>query len=106
MRFRSLIGLPTDSSDALGPPRTLAFVMDSRETAYGMDDDRDGLVDEGEIQLVEPSGARATLATAVELFSIVKSGRTLEITVRIAGRDQEGALHRSTLTESVTLWNN
>jgi hypothetical protein len=106
LRFRALVGLPTGSSDALGPPRTVAFVMDSGETADGTDEDGDGLVDEGEIHLVESSGSAVALAAAVELFAVTRSGRTLEITVRVAGRDKHGTVHGSTLRESVLLWNN
>jgi len=106
LRFRSVVGLPTESSEALGLSRTLAFVRDSGETANGTDDDGDGLVDEGEIRLVEASGSGAALATAVEVFTITKTGRNLQIMVRIGGRAGRKELHDSALLVPVLLRNN
>lgn len=106
IRFQQVAGLPTQSSTPLTPVRALEFELSHGEVANGRDDDGDGVIDDGQIRLVDTDGTRVTLAASVELFRLIKRGRTLEAHVQVAGRDRNGRIARRTFRLEILLRNN
>jgi hypothetical protein len=106
VRFRIVEGYPSGSSPMLSPPITLVFVRDEREAANGIDDDRDGGVDEGKIVRISADGSRSAIASDLESFTVRKDSQTLTFVVQCLERDVEGRLFRCRFEESVSLRNN
>jgi hypothetical protein len=89
----------------LGPLRVIRFQRDANELANGLDDDRDGLVDEGGLYL-DDAGASVRLTDAVEVFRVSRTGRVLVVTIQCSGRNSEGGMHRSRFDQTIILRNN
>ena len=51
IRFQSSDGVMSMNASALTPPREITFVMEAGEVDNDLDDDGDGMVDEGEISV-------------------------------------------------------
>jgi hypothetical protein len=93
LSFRTVSGLLNiNASDSIGP-YVLEFVLDPGETANGVDDDGDGLVDEGDVWLRTPA-AETTVLHRVELFKISVIGASLRVEVRAASTDSRGRIRR------------
>lgn len=105
IQFQALAGYPYGAAPVLGPVRSLRFRMDSTELPNAVDDDRDGVADEGGIYL-EDSGSSVELCENIEQFRVMKTGRTLVFTIQCAGRNSEGGIHRSRFDQTVILRNN
>jgi hypothetical protein len=105
IRFQGATGQVSMNAAALTPPRTLRFVRDSGELANGLDDDQDGLIDEGAVWLTYDSST-IQLNSNIErcLFSL--TSRTLTITLASAVRRRDGRVQRFTHNEVLFLRNN
>lgn len=104
--FRSADGRLSMNALNLTPPRTLRFVMDSHEIANGRDDDGDGLVDEGRVEMIY-DGMRVPLVSNVEGCSFSLQDRRVTIEMR-SGIRRRGAsqTQRFTAREVLYLRNN
>ena len=93
LSFRVVSGLLNiNATDSIGP-YVLELVRDPAETVNGIDDDGDGLVDEGDLVLRTPD-AETTVLSGVELFTATVSGATLRVRVRAARTDSSGRVRR------------
>lgn len=63
--------------------RTIDFVMDTGETDNDLDDDGDGLIDEGQL-LLNYGTTPVILATHIEEFTFSLAGRVVSITIKTA----------------------
>ncbi|MFQ5505082.1 MAG: hypothetical protein ACE5F1_09840, partial [Planctomycetota bacterium] len=99
IRFRSANGILSMNASALTAPRELAFAMDPGEKDNGVDDDKDGLIDEGRLVLRVNSGT-VTVAGGVEEVSFSLSGRILRVTLRCACADGKGKVYRKLAARS------
>lgn len=106
LRFQEPAALPNGDAPALTAPRMLELVRDERELVNGLDDDADGLVDEGSLWLTERDGSRACLTSGVTGLTFVKSGRTLEVSLQCAALDVKRHAHMQRCTQVVSLRNN
>ncbi len=75
-------------------PRRLTFALDAGETANGADDDGDGLIDEGTVQLVHNLVTVAMLRD-VEDCAFALEGRTLAVRMQCARLDGQGRVYRA-----------
>ena len=105
IQFQEPAGLPTASTVALQAPRMLEFKLDPKEIQNGIDDDGDGLVDEGSVWTTRSGGERACLASDIESFSVVKTGRLLRITIQSCALDSKQRPHRSKSVQTMVLRN-
>lgn len=105
MRFQSASGTMSLNASALGGQQTVWFRISASETANGIDDDDDGMVDEGEVVL-DRTGSSVVLATNVELCTFTLTGRMLQVTLRAAVRTPDGRVSRFRVVESLYLRNN
>ena len=90
----------------LDPNRTLTFARDRTEAANGRDDDGDGLVDEGSIELTNTDGSRSVVVSGVESISYSIAGRVLTLAIQVGARDSARRVHRSRHQLSISLRNN
>ena len=86
-------------------PRSLEFRMDPKEADNDLDDDGDGIVDEGRLHYVY-GGLSIVLLENVEscTFALDKGMLLLDLTV--ARRDRSGRIHRVNIQQKVYLRNN
>ncbi|MEZ5990673.1 MAG: hypothetical protein R3F30_16475 [Planctomycetota bacterium] len=105
IRFQGAVGPVSLLPDATTDPRTIERVLDPAETANGVDDDEDGLIDEGTLR--GTSGATGfALALDVEAVSFTLNGKVLDVEVSLARKDQSRNVFRSTFRHSIWLRNN
>jgi len=105
IEFQAASGLLSMNAALSTSPRRLTFAIEPGESANGLDDDGDGLVDEGEVRLLHDLVTVAVVRNIEEcLFQL--DGRMLR--VRIAGgrSDQKGIVYRTVLEQSFYLRNN
>jgi hypothetical protein len=105
VRFQHVLSLPTPGAPALGPVRTLEFVLAPGEQRNNLDDDRDGVADNGSIVMTEADGTRITLASGVQRFLLRKQGRTLWITLECAAADRRRRVHLDACERDLLLHN-
>lgn len=105
IRFRSATGTVSMNASALTSPRTFRFVMDPRETDNDVDDDGDGMVDEGKV-IMDYDGNRIAMAGNVESCTFTLTNRLLRIELRAAARRRDGSIQRFTARETLFLRNN
>ena len=86
-------------------PRSLTFAMEDGETANGIDDDGDGLIDEGAVRLVHDNSTVAMIS-GVEDCGFCFDGRMLGIRLRVARRDGQGRTFRGYQEQWYYLRNN
>lgn len=103
--FQSADGIVSMNAALLTSPRRFWRELESGETANGVDDDGDGLIDEGNVQL-DYDGATVTMATSVESFSFTLTGRMLTIELHSAARARDGNVHRFAIREQIYVRNN
>ena len=84
--------------------RALQFTMEATETDNDIDDDGDGLVDEGIVTLLH-DGVTVRVLHGVETCSFQLTDRLLAIRMR-CGLQKNGRTHRADLTQRVFLRNN
>lgn len=104
-RFQAADGVLSVNAAALTPAREFEFVIDDNELANGADDDGDGMVDEGKLQLRINTSQLELIATGVEACSFSLNGRVLNVTLRCARRDHEGHVYRAVTTHSICMRN-
>ena len=105
IRFQSAEGVLSMNAAALTPPREITFVMDSDELDNDLDDDGDGMVDEGAIHMLYDT-SRFTLSDSIETCSFAMDGRVLRILMQSARRDPKGHVYRATIAQTFYLRNN
>ncbi len=105
IRFRSARGELSMNAKFLTSDRTIRFVLDSTERANGVDDDDDGFVDEGRIEL-DYDGVRADMVIHAELCTFTLVGRQLTIDLAAVGRSRDSSVMRSRTRQVLELRNN
>lgn len=104
-RFQAADGILSMNAAMLTPAREFEFVIDDNETANGIDDDGDGMVDEGRLQLQINTSQLELIATGVERCSFSLNGRILRVTLQCARRDHEGHVYRAVATHNICMRN-
>lgn len=105
IRFQSAAGVLAMNAAVLTEPRTIRLVRDAKELANGLDDDGDGLVDEGRIELIY-EGERVDLARNVESCTFTLERRLLRIDLHAAKRRADGRVVRAGSSQSLFFRNN
>jgi prepilin-type N-terminal cleavage/methylation domain-containing protein len=105
LKFQAAEGLLRMNAALSTSPRELKFALDPRELPNGVDDDGDGLNDEGTITLVY-DGMSMPLAHEIEQCRFTTAGRFLRISLRAARRDAQGRVHRFTGERTIYVRNN
>ena len=105
IEFTSASGLLSMNARLSTTPRRVDFRMEAGETDNGVDDDGDGLVDEGEIILLQNSVTLAILRD-VEQCEFALDGRVLQMRLRVARRDRERRVYRNFIEQHFYLRNN
>lgn len=85
--------------------RRVSFAIDANEIDNGLDDDGDGLVDEGVITLLQ-NGTTLAILRDVEECRFSLDGRILSMRLRVARDDKNGRVYRSFLEQRFYLRNN
>lgn len=104
-RFQAADGVLSMNAAALTPLRELEFVLDGGEVANGLDDDGDGMVDEGKLQLRVSSSQLELIAQGVEQCNFTLNGRVLSVHLQCARRDHDGRVYRAVATHSICMRN-
>jgi len=105
VQFRSARGELSMNAAGLTAPRTLRIQLDPGEVENGIDDDGDGMIDEGRVML-RYDGVDVAMAQNIERCVFTLSGRLLTIEMRSAARRRDGGLQRFTVRETIYLRNN
>jgi hypothetical protein len=105
IEFRSASGLLSMNAALLTSPRRIVFALEPSETDNDIDDDGDGLVDEGTITLLQNDITLAILKD-VEECSFALDGRILKMRLRVARRSSERRIYRNFLEQRFYLRNN
>ena len=82
----------------------LQFVLEAGEAKDGDDDDGDGMIDEGELQLVR-DGIATKLLGDVETCEFELEGRVLRVTLQYARPGHGDDVRRTTLQQTVLVNN-
>ena len=102
LRFKRVINFGTGGI-VTSPETTLRRTLDPGENSNGVDDDGDGLVDEGTLLLATAGGVSATIATGVTSFSIRLQGKSLTVTVSAGIGGPGGDARTESVVRTVTL---
>jgi len=94
VRFRVSSGDDVDDPTVAQGTRELEFVMDDGERSNGIDDDGDGLIDEGVLWLRQ-GDLPSVLMANVEMFSVAFEGRSLRVTLGCALVGNAGDIERA-----------
>lgn len=105
IQFRAATGDLSVNAVSLTEIRGLRLVLDSGEIDNDIDDDGDGMIDEGRIAL-DYDGISVSMAADVERVSFTLTGRLLTMVLQSAARDGNGRLQRFTSREVLYLRNN
>jgi hypothetical protein len=105
LEFRSASGLLSMNAALTTSERRTVFVRDPTESPNGVDDDGDGLVDEGRVMLLQ-NGVTLNILQNVEDLTFELDGRLLTIRMRVARRATNGRIHRFSTTSQFYLRNN
>ncbi|MBI5851034.1 MAG: type II secretion system protein [Planctomycetes bacterium] len=105
IQFRATDGRLSMNAVNLSAPRVIRFLLDPSEIDNGVDDDRDGLIDEGRI-MMQYDGVEVALVRNVEQCSFELNDRLLTIRIRSAARAREGRIQRFSIEEVIHLRNN
>ncbi|MHC4077664.1 MAG: prepilin-type N-terminal cleavage/methylation domain-containing protein, partial [Planctomycetota bacterium] len=105
IEFRSASGLLSMNAALLTSPRRIVFALEPSETDNDIDDDGDGLVDEGTITLLQNDITLAILKD-VEECSFALDGRILKMRLRVARRSSDRRIYRNFLEQRFYLRNN
>lgn len=93
IQFQSAVGSLSMNASRLTSVRELEFVLDAGESANGIDDDGDGLVDEGKLYLRYES-TRTPIAAGVESCSFELDGQVIRFSMQCGRRDSVGQVYR------------
>lgn len=104
-RFQAADGILSMNAAALTPAREFEFVMDDSEIANGADDDGDGMIDEGKLQLRINTSQLELIATGVEQCNFSLNGRILRVQLTCARRDHQGHVYRAVATHNICMRN-
>ena len=103
--FKGADGQLSMNAAALTPVRRFVFTLDAGESPNGVDDDGDGLIDEGGLQLLIGNLPVQLVITGVERCEFRLRGRVLTMLLAVARRDAKGHLYRATTTQSILMRN-
>ncbi|HEX6811189.1 MAG TPA: type II secretion system protein [Planctomycetota bacterium] len=104
-RFQGADGELSMNAQELTPVRRFIFSLDPTEMPNGLDDDGDGLVDEGGLQLLIGDLPVQLVISGVERCEFRLRGRVLTLVLAVARRDAKGHLYRATTTQSILMRN-
>jgi prepilin-type N-terminal cleavage/methylation domain-containing protein len=104
-RFQGADGKLSMNAAELTPVRRFVFSLDAGESQNGVDDDGDGLIDEGGLQLLIGTLPVQLVITGVERCEFRLRGRVLTLVLGVARRDAKGHLYRATTTQSILMRN-
>lgn len=105
LQFVAASGLLSMNAALSTSTRQFTFALEGTETANGVDDDGDGLIDEGEITMLQ-NGTTLAILKDVEECSFSMEGRVLSVRLRVARSDRQGIVYRSSLEQRFYLRNN
>ncbi len=105
VKFQSASGELSMNAAMLTGERELRLILDDNEVANDIDDDGDGMIDEGRVVLVY-DGISVTMARNVETLTFTLTGRVLNMEIRSAARRSDGSLQRFSIKETLYLRNN
>jgi prepilin-type N-terminal cleavage/methylation domain-containing protein len=105
IQFQSASGLLSMNAALLTTPRRIVFALDPGETDNDVDDDGDGLVDEGTITLLQ-NGVTLAILKDVEDCAFSLDGRLMFMRLKVARRSSEGRVYRCSLEQRFYLRNN
>lgn len=104
VRFQSAAGTLSLNASVLTPPREIEFRMDSAEVANGIDDDGNGLVDDGALYLLYNTKP-VLLLDGVEACTFTFEDGMLRVSLDCGRVDAAGRVHRSSIEHSFHLRN-
>lgn len=105
IRFQSASGEKAMNAALSTSPRSLTFSLESGESANSLDDDGDGLIDEGVVKLLHDSVTVAVVRD-VESCEFWMDGRTIRVRLQCGRSSPQGRVHRTRLEQSFYLRNN
>lgn len=105
IQFRSADGRLSMNATALTTPRDFRLRLDAGETQNGLDDDGDGLIDQGSL-LMSYDGLDIELGHDIEACKFTLDGRLLAIELSSAARRKDGTVQRFTIRETTYIRNN
>lgn len=105
VRFRSAEGELSMNASEVTDFRVLRFALEAGESENGLDDDGDGLVDEGTLTLTY-EGQTVVLATRLERCTFTLDNRLLTIEMQAAEVGPEQRVYRARQSQSVYMRNN
>ena len=105
IQFRSAVSFPAVNAAALTAPRAMEFRIDSNETDNDIDDDGDGIVDEGKLYFTY--GANSfVLLNNVEFCTFTVESSVVLLNLQVARVDNTGRIHRASIQQRIFLRNN
>lgn len=105
IEFQSASGLLSMNASLLTSPRRIVFSLEASETDNDVDDDGDGLIDEGVITLLQNDVTLAILKD-VEQCAFSLDGRIMLMRLQVARRSSEGRVYRTFVEQRFYLRNN
>ena len=105
IQFQSASGLLSMNAALSTSPRRLTFELEAGEKDNDIDDDGDGLIDEGSIRLMHDFATVAVLRN-VEDCQFLLDGRTLRVRIESGRTDNRGRVYRTMLEQGFYLRNN
>lgn len=105
IQFRAASGVESMNATALTLPRVLRLEPEATDPTDGVDNDGDGMIDEGYLVL-DYDGVAVRLASNIERCVFTLTGRQVEIELHSAARRRNQAVQRFTAHETLYLRNN
>ncbi len=105
IQFQAASGLLSMNAALSTTPRRLVFLMETTETDNGVDDDGDGLIDEGTVELTHDAVTIAVVRD-VEQCEFQFQGRMLGMRLQLAKRDSKHRVHRFFVEQDLYMRNN
>lgn len=103
--FQSASGLLSMNAALSTSPRRIEFTLDATETDNDIDDDGDGLVDEGTITLTA-DGVTLAILSNVETCELSLDDRIITLRIGVARVDREKNVYRAQVEQSYFMRNN
>ncbi len=105
IRFLSASGLLSMNASLATTPRRITFALEPTELDNDIDDDGDGLIDEGSITLLQNDVTLAILKE-VEACSFALDGRLMSMRLQVARRSSNGRTYRCFVEQRFYMRNN
>jgi hypothetical protein len=105
IQFRSADGRLSMNAAALTEPRTFRIRLDPGESANGLDDDGDGLIDQGTL-VMNYDGLDIEIGHKIESCRFTLSDRLLTIELSSGARRRDGTVQHFSIHETAYLRNN